>query len=57
MADLSKICLNLVRKTVLTDSEPQYMTFIQKKTFESKINILWLFLADFWLNLADFYDC
>ena len=35
MADISKICLNEDEKTVLTDSEPHYMTFIQKKKFGS----------------------
>ena len=31
MADFSKIFLNEDQKTALTDLEPQYMTFIQKK--------------------------
>ena len=55
MADFSKIYLNAVWKTVLTYFEPQYMTFIPKKKFEQK-NYFLAILADFWLNLADFYD-
>ena len=43
MADFSKIYLNEVWKTVLTDLEPQYTAFIQKRKFESKKHFLAIF--------------
>ena len=45
MADFSKIFLNEDQKTVLIDLEPQYITDIQKKKFESKKSIF----GYFWL--------
>ena len=52
LADFSKFCLNAVGKTVLFDLEPQYITFIQKKKFESKKSIFgyfWLIFCWIWL--------
>ena len=52
LADFSKFCLNAVGKTVLFDLEPQYITFIQKKKFESKKSIFgyfWLIFGWIWL--------
>ena len=43
MADFSKIFLNEDQKTALTDLEPQYMTFIQKKKVRTEKLIFWLF--------------
>ena len=52
MADFSKICLNAVRYTVLTNLEPQYITFIQKINFELKnhfFGYFWLIFGWIWL--------
>ena len=57
LADFSKFCLNAVGKTVLFDLEPQYITFIQKKKFESKKSIFgyfWLIFGWIWLIFMTF---